>query len=312
MSADALPSEKLRAAVEAVLPGVTAYVERTVPFGEARVWSVHEGDRVVAWLKRHRHKDKARRERRAYRTWLPGLSGTPRLLLAPEDLPASLLFEHVPGERADQATLTAAEELEVFRQLGRFLAALHAVPVDTTDELPLEEALPERCEAWTERAAGIVDDDLIDAVREMFAAPLPPGLVRVPCHRDLQLHNVMVERTTDGLVVRVLDFGQSRADCWLADLVKLFQLPEEVSPGLFRALLEGYGRRLGRGEAEVLVRLRALHGLATWVWSADHGDRRGLRLGRRILEHALDAWTPEDLRGASAVGHPGAGSGEEA
>jgi aminoglycoside phosphotransferase (APT) family kinase protein len=280
----------VRSWVERVVGGQVAATEHTVPFGEARVWALRREGEIVAWLKRHRGRDKARRERFAYETWVARVGfGTPRWLGACPDAPLWSMTERAAGVRADRASLTATERAALYRGLGRFLAALHAVPHVDDDPVSVEDALRERVASWVSKGEGVVDEDLLDGVREAFAGPLP-RLPRVPCHRDLGLHNALVDVAADGSVtVTVIDFGQSRPDVWLADLVKLFQRPTEVAPADHRAFFEGYGRRLTADEARLLPRLRALHGLATWVWGAEHGDAAGVRAGRRVLGEALAA-----------------------
>lgn len=284
----ARPPEVLTAFVERTLGGVTHYHDRSAPHGEAFVWSVHRGDETIAWLKRHRHRDKARRERRAYERWLPPLRcpTAPWHGVCPED-PRAVLVGHVPGLRGDAEAL---EDLrpQIWREVGRFLRALHDLEIDDDDALPLDAALVERCEGWCDRASGVVEDDRIEAVRELFDGPWPDDLVRVPCHRDLQLRNVIIDPRPEGLVATVIDFGQARMDVWLSDLVKLLEVSADVDPRQRRSLMDGYGRRLTDKEMVLLRRLRALHGLATTVWGADHGDPRAQVLGERILEDVFD------------------------
>lgn len=285
-----LPNPKLVACVERFAPGITRFEERTVAHGEARVWALFRKDALVAWLKRHRNRDKARRERRAYEVWLTPLRDEIAPFLGACDTSPALITGHVEGIRGDLAALEGADQRAVYREIGRFLARMHALEVDDVDEVPLPDALAQRCDAWIEASAGIVDDDLRDAARSVLEEPWPDDMLRVPCHRDLVLHNTIVQPTGDGgWAVRVIDFGQSRMDLWLSDLVKLVQLPEEMADGCFRALMEGYGRRLKGWEVDALVRLRLLHGLATWAWAADHGDVHNTKLGRRIVRSAMDA-----------------------
>lgn len=279
-------AEVLRAFVRREVPDFTGLRERTVPFGEARVWSVHRGDEVVAWLKRHRNAGKAERERRAYEDWLPHVGwGSARFLGVCPDDPRSLLTAHVEGSPGDDDALSIPDDV-LFREIGRFCAALHRVPAADTDPVPLVEALQERQDAWCARAEGVVDDDLLRDARELFAAPLGVELTRVPCHRDLHLRNVIVD-STQGFRITVIDFGQSRLDVWLSDVVKLLDL-QQASPAAWRGFFDGYGRRLTPRELDLFRQLRAMHGLATWVWGWEHEDRGAVRQGRRILEAAVE------------------------
>lgn len=285
------PASHLKRFVVDLVGPVTRFEERTVPYGEARVWAVWQDDAIVAWLKRHRHKDKALRERHAYEHWVPKLGrGTTRLLGVCAEAPAALLIDHVHGTPADLAPLDDEGVRALYRALGEFLSRLHGLDIPDDDTMPMEEALDARCAGWLARAADVIDIELVDEIERMFADPWPSGLVRVPCHRDLQWHNVLVRGTGDDLEITVIDFGQSRPDVRFADFVKLFQLPDELVRGASTAFFEGYGRRLSGDEIDALVRLRALHGLATWVTADDRNDQRGCTLGRKVLNEALDAW----------------------
>ncbi|MCB9682293.1 MAG: phosphotransferase [Alphaproteobacteria bacterium] len=287
MTARPVPAPLRTFAADHLGPGL-AFEERTVPYGEADVWTVSQEGEVVAWLKRHRFKSKARQERAAYERWIPRLAvGVPRLIAACEEVPEALLVAHVPGERADKARLEGDALHEVYRRIGEVVGHLHALPHDDADAVDPVDALRARCASWCERAVGEVAPELIDVLDAWFAEPMP-AVRRVPCHRDLQLHNVIVDVDRD-LAVTVIDFGHARADVWLVDLVKLFQLPGRVPTAARAAFLQGYGRRLQGSELDLAERLRALHGLATWVWARDHADRRAAELGRRVLNDALEA-----------------------
>jgi aminoglycoside phosphotransferase len=270
-----------------VLGADLSATEHTVPFGEARVWALRRDGVLLAWLKRHRGKERAARERHAYEAWVPAIgSGTAAFLGVCPKSPLWMMTEAAPGVRADRARLTPAARAATYRAIGTFLARLHALPHDDVDPVPLAATIHARAASWSARADGVVDDDLREAADALLAEPIP-RLKRVPCHRDLGLHNVIVDADGDHAAITVIDFGQSQPDVWLADLVKLFQRADEVLPADHRAFFEGYGRRLTSEEARMLARLRALHGLATWVWGADHGDAAGVRVGRRVLEGAL-------------------------
>ncbi len=259
-----------------------------MPHGEARVWAVKSGDEVVAWLKRHRQEVKARQEQRAYEQWLPALpfGAAPFLGVCP-DAPRCLLTLAAPGVPALSVVGDRAVRVVVMRRLGALLRHLHDLDVADVDAVPLAEALPARCDSWCARGAGVVDDDLLDGVRRLFDRPLPESARRVPCHRDLHLGNVIVDLEADPIGLTLIDYGQARMDLWLADLVKLFQVPDDVAPDVWRAFFEGYGRRMRPDELPWFRALRALHGVATWTWAWEHGDEPAQRVGRRVVEDAL-------------------------
>lgn len=269
-----------------VLPDAEQCIDRAVPHGEAFVWEVQGRGVTLAWLKRHRNAGKAQREERAYTAWGGGDAFAPWLGRCPVDRRA-LLVGHVPGVPANAMPSDRTALEPVLEALGAALRRLHTQPWVDDDPMPIGEAMRARCAGWVMRADGVVDEDLLDAVGEMFLTPWAPELKRVPCHRDVHLGNVIVGPHG----ITLIDFGQSRPDLWLSDVVKLFPVPGGRDGWRWKAFSQGYGKRLATHEVDALWRLRALHGLATWVWAAEHGDRARVQEGREILQACADAWS---------------------
>ena len=290
MSED-FPSAAVRAWANERLGVEGTFHECTRRLAEARTWAVRVDDAPIGWLKWHRQPDKAAREARAYTVWLAGMRDVSAEFLG--TCPAGrgwMLTRHVPGTPLDAMEMTDPERRAAYRNLGRTLARLHSVRAEgPQDPVPLHEALLSRARAWSARAQEAGGFAGLDAAQASLEAPWPTSLSRVPCHRDVQLHNVIGRRVDGRLVTVLIDFGQARPDVWMVDFVKLFQLPSALVPGAMEACLEGYGRKMDPVERRTFDRLRVLHGLGTWTWAVSHGDHGVARSARRVISDALHA-----------------------
>lgn len=260
------------------------------PHAESAVWRLERvGGRQPAFVKVFRQPQKFAQERRAYREWLPQLpSGRTPTLLAESGPLRALLLSALPGALSERVPLTPPRLLEVYRQAGAFLGALHRLPFRDHDPLPLGEAARRRARAWLARAEGIVAPDLCTWVGERAAevAEVFEGLgaARVPCHRDYTPRNWLVAVSGADLSeveLSVLDFEHARPDFWLADLEKLYASGWDAA--LEAAFWEGYGRPPTDLERALLARRAALAALATIVWAREHRDAAFEAQGRAQL-----------------------------
>jgi Ser/Thr protein kinase RdoA (MazF antagonist) len=238
---------------------------------ESRVWRLVASSGKTAYLKAHRQDRKFKQELAAYTEWAPKLAPfTPKLLAVHEEEKA-LILSAAPGRLVTELVLSRREEQEVYRQAGRFLRRLHDLPFRDDDPMPPEEALRVRAAAWCERAAGVIDEEIIAWVREeLTVSGRFDGLYRALCHRDFSPRNWLFERETNRLFV--IDLEHARPDVPLTDLLKLWDGPWQEKPELEEVFFEGYGRSLSERERNQLRALAALHALATIVWSRDHAD----------------------------------------
>ena len=248
---------------------------------ESNVWRVSAGEKRY-FLKQHAQPRKFQQEVYAYQNWTPQLTLTPDLISIHKDLNA-LLLSAVPGELAQEVTLSELEEREVYRRAGAFLRRLHDLPFEDTDNLPLTDALLMRSESWLKRAKGLLDEQTIQWVSaqldEVAQVVRESGWTRVPCHRDYTARNWLL----DGDTLHVIDFEHAKPDLFLADFEKLQSLVWWHRSNLRDAFFEGYGRSLTDDEAGVLERL-ALHGaLVMVVWACEHDDKAFERQGREVL-----------------------------
>lgn len=232
----------------------------------------------------HRHDRAWQQERIALREWTPALGDlAPQLVEEVTELKA-LVMSFLQGRHAPAAISSPEAWRNVVEEVGVLLATLHAEPEISLDPMPVERALTLRAIAWLGRARSHGEPDLLRVAEALADTSCFAGERRVPCHRDNQARNWLVE---DGSLSGLVDFEHCRPDHWMVDLVKL---PDEV-PGLEeREILEVFLRGYGSPEClddpafEPRWRwLRTLHGLATLTWGNERGDVELQARGRAIL-----------------------------
>lgn len=251
----------------------------------------------TGWVERRRYDDgalvvrkvqrqprKLHQELHALRDWAPALQPWVPRLTAEDSSAGWFELEARPGV-APAAPWSEA----VFREAGRFLARLHALPRVDDDPVPLASALEHRLDRFQVEAARCFDPswvaEVCDGVRTAaFAGPL----VRVPCHRDFAPYNWLVDMT-EGAPERstfrlsVIDFEHARLDWAQLDRARIDALVLASKPSLRAAFDEGYGEPTSSFDPE----RRALAGweaMRTHVWGVAHGDRGFRARGARMLE----------------------------
>ncbi|WAS94387.1 aminoglycoside phosphotransferase family protein [Nannocystis punicea] len=264
-------------------------------------------------FKRHRHPRPFQQELRAYRDWLPAvaahlslgtsrseepkdrekeLSPGPRSLAGAVRVPALLACDPAarvlaltaaPGERLSLGTHDPALAPVAHAAAGRFLRALHELPVADDDPMPLVDAVAARLAEWHARARGLLSPGERDGLQRLAARrDAFAGVRRVPCHRDFTPDNWLLA----GADLHVLDFEHARLDAPEADLVKLRAEVWFDRPDLAEAFLAAHGPLTTDAAARLDV-LLALHAAATLAWAERHADPAFHALGRRALAVAL-------------------------
>ncbi|MGZ6142255.1 MAG: phosphotransferase [Myxococcales bacterium] len=187
---------------------------------------------------------------------LPQLSGRlPLPVPAPELIGAAVEsfpwpfagYRMLPGRTADQAGLTLAQRERAAAPLGRFLQALHALPIaagrDAFDRL--QAAKMRRHTAPRLRELGLPEPGFFD---DPVRAPLSGVLV----HGDLHARQVLVDG--EGSVCGVIDWGDVHSGDPACDLAIAWTLLPHPARPSFR---QAYGAI--DPETWALARLRGLH-----------------------------------------------------
>jgi aminoglycoside/choline kinase family phosphotransferase len=235
--------------------------------GEAVVREFSTSDRIVI-VKAHQQRDKFEAELHAYRTWVPVLGDSAPALLMSDDSLQALVLSRLPGVAAPPST--GETELDMYRRAGRLLARFHT-SAPAVELLGFAESQQKRLRTWIARArAGLVHQAEVSVVTQVVARlGTLPSVSGVPCHRDWQPRNWMVD---DDGEVRVIDFEHARVAPWTDDLTRLSWNEWRGRPELRRAFLHGYGRLLSKVDMVLLDASSAIGHLATIVWADEHGD----------------------------------------
>lgn len=135
-------------------------------------------------------------------------------------------------------------------------------------------------------------------IESLHDLPAPPS---VPCHLDYGSHNWLVDRL--GLL-RVIAFAGAHRQVWTRDLVRLQFSSWWGRPDLRVAFLDGYGRQLDAGDAQLLLSLGTLVGVSRLVWSGDPsttsptsprtGDESSTGSRRTPDGYPTDEWSTPD------------------
>ncbi|NVB43066.1 aminoglycoside phosphotransferase family protein [Pseudenhygromyxa sp. WMMC2535] len=308
MDADEPPLALRRFVLEQLGP-VASWRRRDDGRGHTRVWLVSTvagegvaGEGVAgegasgkgaagkgAVLKHHLGARGFAQEREALSRWFegPGPDGgrwpVPRLL-AFDVATRALLLEQLVGEAADPSAPGIHEAA------GRFLAALHSLPIPDRDPMPLSEALERRWRGWLAGCADALDSELRAGLEAIAPARVDlEGVARVPCHRDFGPHNWL----WTGEQLAVIDFEHARADLPAVDFAKLWAGAWRSKPELGQAFSRGYfasscGRQniaqISEGAFSCAL---ALHGLASLAWGMRHADADFEAEGRHAIALAV-------------------------
>lgn len=221
-----------------------------------------------------------RQEQAVLTGWLPrsrelGGAAVPELHLA-DKATRTLVMSRVPGLRGQPDTPA------MHHAAGRFLAALHRLPITDDDRMPLADALGRRRQGWLSMCEHALTADELRVIDDHLPCTgLFAGAVRVPCHRDFTPNNWL----WDGERLSVVDFEHARLDLAGVDLAKLAVGPWLDAPALAAAFFAGYGRSPDDDPSE-RARLRTaivLHGLASVAWGLEHDEPCFIDEGRRAL-----------------------------
>jgi Ser/Thr protein kinase RdoA (MazF antagonist) len=270
------PAPHILKAVEATLGDRAKVVGQAQASTQADVFELQSGGQRYA-LKVHRRHSGHRREELAYQKLAAlGASWLPKLFAAGEDF---LLLEWVLGQGLADL-IEPGEIRSAFEQAGR--ARRDLLNLECADSQKGTESLNMRLEEWCRRAGKRVPPELVAKMQEELRtlADVDEPL-RSFSHRDFRSENWIIE--SDGRL-RIVDWGHSRCDFWVADLAKLCEEEFVAERAAFDWFMQGFGRSLSSGEERYLLFIRQLHGLQSYEWGALNGDAEIASLGRRILK----------------------------
>lgn len=219
-----------------------------------------------------------------------------------------LVLSYLPGDLlADVAAeLSPDETASVYRQLGRYLRALHTVELDAFGFLLAEGVHDPRptnaeyfADAVARQLAGFERLGGPGEVRDAVAARFEAGrrlldLCRVPvlCHGDLHEGNVLVVRDAGGVRVSgILDLENAVAADPLLDVAWTTSYAIQGDRVKLSALRAGYGP-LGAAADDRLALYELHHVLGLWVWLGDEGRRPDARAGLLAEVRRLTAGGP--------------------
>jgi len=237
------------------------------PHGEAVVLDLWSGGRRAVG-KAYRQQAKFANELLAFERWVPAIADRAPVVLGADPVGQVLLFSHLDGQPASSLDLGDAADLH--RRAGALLARFHradeAVPLDG-----FLDGQRRRLDDWAARARrGLLATDEIGLVAAHLDAVAdlddPLG---VPCHRDWQPRNWLVDRAGEPWA---FDFEHARIGPWFEDVQRLWWDEWQDAPALADAFFDGYGRRLDDAERRWLAATSALWHLTTVVWADEHDD----------------------------------------
>lgn len=253
---------------------------------QARVWRVSLQGAPDVVVKQPHSAASFAREAEAYRTWARASRFIPQVHAILDPPVGAFILEWVDSVPATDSTLPADVVRTMHAEAGRFCRALASTPCAVDDPMPLAEALATRMHHWCVRGANLVPAATLQAAAARFDPSLFDGQSRVFAHRDLSPWNWLVVRDPEPRLV-VIDFGHARADAPLTDLLKLWDVPWEETPGARAAFMDGFGHNLTDEETARLHQLALLHGVASAVWGREHDAAQYAAIGLAVLERLL-------------------------
>ena len=259
------------------------------PQGRSRVWRVHRPDGPPLFLKQYSDETTRQQELRTYREWLPAVrddvTRTPRVVAESPPVLCSLLLDGLDGELVSRIPLEEAEGAWAHRRAGEWIARLHAIPFTDDDPMPLSEAIPLRLAFWLDRGGEELSREEGDLARRLVGdGSIFVGDRRVPCHRDFQMRNWILDRTSDPHRLGVIDFEHARPDHPLVDSVRVRERALPRYPSWFDAFVDGMGIPVDPRIEAKLIALSAVHAVGSVVWGAQQGDRSLRQEGHSLLD----------------------------
>lgn len=197
--------------------------------------------------------------------------------------------DYLPGAPANRAALDDGALARLAAPLGRFVAALHAIPLAPLRAAGLRDddrgevaRVAERGLGWLAKVE--LPTGLRDRAAAILEAPLPPRRddELVVVHGDLHAGNVLVDDA--GAITAVIDWGDCAAGDPALDLaIGLACLP----PGARGDFLVAHGDVSPPTWARARINAVARQSLALLAWGRDLGDATVVDFATASLERAV-------------------------
>ena len=304
---NAPPTSKLVDWVVSAVGAPTKFAPCGWPQGPSRVWRLDFSDAPSLYLKQFGEERKREQEIAAFE-WVDALrdrgAALPTLRAMSDPDQKAIILTGVAGEVGTSFPLDEHDGVEVHRRAGAFLAAFHCLPFEDLDPMPLSHAIPLRLAFWIERGGERLSCEEGALARDLVGdGSLFAGDRRVPCHRDYQLRNWLLEREAEtaegsGLALGVIDFEHARPDHPLVDFVRVEERAAPHYPHWFEAFILGYEQATFEQRTherspctevtlesieEKLRAFSAIHAVGSVVWGHCHGDQKFERAGHELL-----------------------------
>lgn len=260
--------------------------DRSWPRDNSVVWEIADSRDRRWYVKRHPTPLFHEREATAYQKWTAALGPRRAPILRAADKQAqAIVVSGLSGRIIKALNLTAADEQEIYRQLGGLMRCLHRVgpPKDGHQAGAGIRRVIGRVEEHLRRASGLVDPVDAGFVRRHAAqlADIAPLLPSVPCHGDLQPRNVLWDSARR--IVALIDFERAEFAPAVRDLVRLEYGPWDGRADLREAFFDGYGRHLSDMEEQALTCYAAIDAISGLQWGTQHSDQHLVARAHRTL-----------------------------
>jgi aminoglycoside phosphotransferase len=247
-------------------------------------------------LKRHRDMQHWHSEVHAYENWAAACGGdAARLVAVRDEEPRALLITALPGRPIEGRAFAPAVERAAWRDAGRALAQLHALPrgaffgLCARDGNSIGPAHADACahmhasfDEWLargERLGCLTPDERAVVRRAQEAIDAFAGEHPIACHRDYCTPNWLA--TDDGAWAGMIDFEFAGWDVRTADFSRFAEWNWIARPDLFDALVDGYGRTIDRDQLFVS---RVFYAFSAVVWGCEVGYLGFAQEGREALK----------------------------
>ncbi|MDJ0522265.1 MAG: aminoglycoside phosphotransferase family protein [Planctomycetota bacterium] len=248
------------------------------------VWAVISSDGTRHFVKQHEERKLFEREDRAYARWVPHLRSVQQVHVAEvvgrSDALGALVLTSVPEGTLVVELTDERAQATAYRRAGRFLRALHDLPLDERVPDPVQH-MRSIIERYVIDHAQAFDRDTIDWALDALDDGRPfEGAPFVCAHRDFSPRNWVL--APDGSL-GLFDWERAQGDLWFADVTRMEFDVWPAQPALRDAFFAGYGHPLTERDRRQVRLATLIHAIASAGWAAGRSDTRFEQLGRTVV-----------------------------